>query len=166
MIARVHHALISALAMLAGVLMFAMMAVIILDVSARNLGTQGSAHFFTFTEYALLLVTLLGAPWLVRERGHIYVEIALMYLPEATRRKALRLVATISALICALLAWYALAITLQNYQLGDMDVRSLDMPRWMLMVFMPLSFAAMAIEFAKFVVSGKSMYDDAMIHSS
>ncbi len=62
--------------MLAGFLMAAMMVMITLDVVLRNLGYQSSAHFFTFSEYALLLIPCFGAPWLVREKGHIYVEIA------------------------------------------------------------------------------------------
>ncbi len=44
------------MAMLAAFLMAAMMVVICLDVVLRNLGYQSSAHFFTFTEYALLMV--------------------------------------------------------------------------------------------------------------
>jgi hypothetical protein len=49
-------------------LMVAMMLTICIDVVVRNLGYR-LAHFFTFTEYALLLVPCLGAPWLVRERA-------------------------------------------------------------------------------------------------
>jgi len=54
-------------------------------VAVRNLGYQSSAHFFTFTEYALLVVPCLGAPWLVREKGHVYVEILLMALSDRQR---------------------------------------------------------------------------------
>ena len=54
----------------------------------RNLGYQSSAHFFTFTEYALLIVPCLGAPWLAREKGHIYVEILLMSMARALRARA------------------------------------------------------------------------------
>ena len=39
------------MAWLAGFLMVAMMAMIVVDVVLRNLGYQSSAHFFTFTEY-------------------------------------------------------------------------------------------------------------------
>src|SRR5262249_17422522 len=76
-----YDTVILGMAVLAAFLMAAMMVVICLDVLLRNLGYQSSAHFFTFTEYALLMVPCLGAPWLVREKGHIYVEILLMSLP-------------------------------------------------------------------------------------
>jgi len=70
----------------------AMMVIITLDVVVRNLGYQSSSHFFTFTEYALLIVPCLGAPWLVREKGHIYVEILLMHLKPRARRWLMRFI--------------------------------------------------------------------------
>ena len=58
-----YDAVLYGMAYVAGFLMAAMMVVITLDVVLRNLGYQSSAHFFTFTEYALLIIPCLGAPW-------------------------------------------------------------------------------------------------------
>jgi C4-dicarboxylate transporter, DctQ subunit len=136
----------------AGLLIVAMMVVITIDVVVRNLGYQSSAHFFTFTEYALLIVPCLGGPWLVREKGHIYVEILLMYLGPRGRA-ALRLaIGTVCVVVCAVLAWYGLQVTLQDYFANEKDVRSLDMPRWIIVGFVPLSFAMMGLEFLRFVL--------------
>jgi TRAP-type C4-dicarboxylate transport system permease small subunit len=146
------------MAVLGGVLMVAMMVSIVTDVVLRNLGTQGSAHLFTFTEYWLLLIPLLGAPWLVREKGHIYVEVVLANLSPAAQRTATRLILVACVAVCAILAWYGAEITMRNYVQSDMDVRSFDMPRWRLMAFMPLSFGMMAIEFLRFLLRGESPY--------
>lgn len=135
----------------AGLLIAAMMLVITLDVVVRNLGYQSSAHFFTFTEYALLIVPCLGAPWLVREKGHVYVEILLMHLgprPRAALRTAIGL---LCVAVCVVLAWYGFEVTLRDYLGNEKDVRSLDMPRWMVVGFVPLSFAMMAVEFLRFL---------------
>ncbi len=151
-ISRVYDALLYGMAWCAAALIVAMMVVITIDVVVRNLGYQSSAHFFTFTEYALLIVPCLGAPWLVREKGHIYVEILLMYLgprPRAALRLAIGIVCMV---VCAVLAWYGLQVTLQDYFGNEKDVRSLDMPRWIVVGFVPLSFAMMALEFLRFVV--------------
>lgn len=135
----------------AGLLIAAMMLVITLDVVVRNLGYQSSAHFFTFTEYALLIVPCLGAPWLVREKGHVFVEILLMHLgprPRAVLRTAIGL---LCVAVCVVLAWYGFEVTLRDYLGNEKDVRSLDMPRWMIVGFVPLSFAMMAVEFLRFL---------------
>jgi len=140
------------MARLAAVLMAAMMAVICLDVALRNLGYQSSAHFFSFTEYALLAVPCLGAPWLVREKGHVYVEILLMQLGRR-KRSALRFaIGVVCIVVCAILAWYGFELTLRDYLANEKDVRSLDMPRWMIIGFVPLSFAMMAAEFLRFLL--------------
>jgi len=139
----------------AGFLMAAMMATIFIDVVLRNLGYQSSAHFFTFSEYALLVMPCLGAPWLVREKGHVYVEILLMTLRPQLRRRFTIGIGVACIAICAVLAWYGFEVTIRNYTLNDIDVRSMDMPRWMVVVFIPVAFSMMAIEFARFLWRGE-----------
>jgi TRAP-type C4-dicarboxylate transport system permease small subunit len=146
------------MALAAGVLMVAMMAMIVADVVLRNLGYQSSSHFFTFTEYFLLLIPLLGAPWLVREKGHIYIELLIGALTPGARRRVLWLILGLSLAVCLVLAWYGGAITLQNFAQNEKDVRSFDMPRWMLMLAMPLSFGMMALEFLRLLVRRESPY--------
>ena len=157
-ISRTYDVLLYGMAWLAGGLMVAMMAMIVLDVALRNLGYQSSAHFFTFTEYFLLLIPLLGAPWLVREKGHIYIELLIIALPVVAQRVLVFWVVIACVAVAAILAWYGGAITLQDYAGNEKDVRSFDMPRWMLMASMPLSFGMMAIEFARLLVRRESPY--------
>ena len=168
-ISRAYDAVLYGMAWLAGVLMVAMMAMIVVDVALRNLGYQSSAHFFTFTEYFLLLIPLLGAPWLVREKGHIYIELLVVALravasgeaifgPGVAQRVLVFWVFVACVAVAAILACFGGAITLQDYAANEKDVRSFDMPRWMLMASMPLSFGMMAIEFARLLVRRQSPY--------
>lgn len=160
-----YRAVLYGMAWLAGALMVAMMAMIVLDVGLRNLGTQSSAHLFTFTEYFLLLIPLLGAPWLVREKGHIYIELLIVALPPGARRALVRLIVLACIAVALILAWYGTGITLQDYLGNEKDVRSFDMPRWMLMAFMPLSFGMMALEFARLLARGESPYGAGLVKS-
>lgn len=155
LLARAYDALIFGMAWLAGALLVFMFVAIVVDVLLRNLGWQSSAHLFTFTEYALLMVPCLGAPWLVRERGHVFVEIALNALPECARRRAVVAIGWLCILICGVLAWYGAEVTLHNYRLNDIDTRSFDAPRWLLVVCIPLSFFFMATEFARHLWRGQ-----------
>ena len=148
---KLHDGLVYGMAMIAAFLMVAMMVVITLDVVLRNLGYQSSAHFFTFTEYALLMIPCMGAPWLAREKGHIYVEILLMSLAPRVRGVLTTLIGLICIAVCLVIAWYGFEVTIQNYVQNEKDVRSLDMPRWMIVGWIPVSFLMMAIEFARFL---------------
>ena len=130
-----------------------MMVVITIDVVVRNLGYQSSAHFFTFTEYALLIVPCLGAPWLVREKGHIYVEILLMHL--APRRGAALTTwrsGSLCIAVCLVIAWYGFEVTLRDLRQATRRTcaRSTCRAGWS-SASIPLSFLMMAIEFARFL---------------
>ena len=157
---RAYDRLMYGMAWCAGLLMAAMMISICVDVLLRNLGYQSSAHLFTFTEYALLIMPCLGAPWLVRERGHVYVEIVLMQLSAANRRRMGYVIGGFCIVVCAVLAWYGFDVTWTNYVRRDVDVRSMDMPRWMIVIFIPLSFAMMAFEFLRHMLRGESVLGD------
>ena len=150
-VVKLYDAAIYGMAALAAFLMAAMMVTICLDVLLRNLGYQSSAHFFTFTEYALLMVPCMGAPWLVREKGHIYVEILLMSLGAKARARMTMAIGVACIALCLVLAWYGFDITIRDFVNNEKDVRSLDMPRWMIVVWIPLAFSLMAVEFARFL---------------
>jgi TRAP-type C4-dicarboxylate transport system permease small subunit len=163
LIGKAYRAVLYGMAWLAGVLMVATMTMIVVDVALRNLGFQSSAHFFTFTEYFLLLIPLLGAPWLVREKGHIYIELLVTALPERAQRVLLVAIVVACVAVAAILAWFGGVITLQDFLGNEKDVRSFDMPRWMLIAFMPLSFGMMAIEFLRLLVRGESPYGSGLV---
>jgi TRAP-type C4-dicarboxylate transport system permease small subunit len=148
---KAYDALLFGMAWCAAALIVAMMVVITIDVVVRNLGYQSSAHFFTFTEYALLIVPCLGAPWLVREKGHIYVEILHMHLGPRARRYFSTGIALACIAVCLVIAWYGFEVTATDWRQAEKDVRSMDMPRWLVVGWIPLSFLMMAIEFARFL---------------
>ena len=68
-----------------------MMISVIVSVLMRNAGLQPFAWLFTSAEYGLLYMTMLGAPWLVREKGHVHIELVTAALPNR-RAVAKRLV--------------------------------------------------------------------------
>ena len=72
----------------------------------------------------------------------------------------------VCAAVCVVLAWYGGAITLQNFVDSEKDVRSFDMPRWILMASMPLSFGMMALEFIRYLVRGESPYGAGLMKST
>jgi len=148
---KAYDGVVLGMAALAAFLMAAMMVVICLDVLLRNLGYQSSAHFFTFTEYALLMVPCMGAPWLVREKGHIYVEILLMSLASRARSLMTMAIGVACIALCLVLAWYGFDITIRDFVNAEKDVRSLDMPRWMVVIWIPVGFFLMAVEFARYL---------------
>jgi TRAP-type C4-dicarboxylate transport system permease small subunit len=157
-LARLHRRLITLLAGLAGALLALMALAIVLDVVVRNLGFQPPGHTLALTEYGLLYITMLAAPWLVREKGHVRIELLTAAVGARTRVWLGRLVAALCILTCAVIGWYGLEVTLGHYRRGAMDVRSFDLPRWLLTASVPLSFGLMALEFARFLLGRGALH--------
>jgi TRAP-type C4-dicarboxylate transport system permease small subunit len=153
-----YRRLLELLAIVAGAILAAMAFAIVLDVLMRNLGLQPPAHTLTLTEYGLLYLTMLAAPWLVREKGHVYIELVTAALSPRARFWLTRLVYALCVLTCAVISWFGLEVTIAHYQRDVIDVRSFDMPRWLLTASIPLSFGLMTIEFARFLLNLDSMH--------
>lgn len=157
--ARLYTFILYAMAFIAGAMLVWLMVSIVVSVLMRNLGIQPFAWLFTSAEYGLLYMTMLGAPWLVREKGHVHIELVTAALPPAIRRIVSRLVALACVAVSLILAWKGLDLLLTNIERNDYDVRAYFFPRWILTISFPVSFGLMAVEFARFV------FGDDLMHS-
>ena len=162
---RTYDVVLHAMAIVAAAALAWLMVSVIVSVAMRNAGLQPFAWLFTSAEYSLLYMTMLGAPWLVRERGHVHIELVTAALAPGVRAWVSRGVALLCVLTSATLAWYGLELFLTNLERNDVDVRAYYFPRALLTVAFPLSFGFMAIEFARFVVGEELMHSgEAGIH--
>jgi TRAP-type C4-dicarboxylate transport system permease small subunit len=146
------------MAVVAGAMLVWLMVSTVLSVAMRNAGIQPFAWLFVSAEYGLLYLTMLGAPWLVRERGHVHIELLTAALPPGPQRLLSRFVALLCVLVCGLLAWKGAELLVTNIERNDFDVRAYFYPRWLLTVTFPISFGLMAVEFAKFLVGEETLH--------
>jgi TRAP-type C4-dicarboxylate transport system permease small subunit len=131
---------------------------IVYDVSVRNFGGQPPNFTVSFTEYVLLYTTMLGAPYMVRKKGHILVEALIESVGPALHRAMARFVYLVCMLLSAALAYYGTRLLLQGIATNDLEIRSFDMPRWILDVTLPLGFGFSAIEFLRYLVGVDTLY--------
>ncbi|MBV50314.1 MAG: TRAP transporter small permease [Sulfitobacter sp.] len=165
LVGRLYRAFLYAMAGIAGVMLVWLMISVILSVVMRNAGLQPFAWLFTSSEYAILYMTMLGAPWLVREKGHVHIELVTSALPPSMRRLVSRLVAALCVLVSAILAYKGAELFLGNIARNDLDVRAYYFPKWILTLAFPVSFGLMAIEFSRFVFGDDLMHSgEAGIH--
>jgi C4-dicarboxylate transporter DctQ subunit len=158
LVIRIYMILLHTMAFVAGMTLVWLMISVIASVAMRNFGIQPFAWLFTSAEYGLLYMTMLGAPWLVREKGHVHIELVTAALSPRVRQVVSRGVALACVLVCAVLAWKGLELVLTNIDRRDYDVRAYYFPRWILTASFPLSFGMMAIEFTRFVVGRELMH--------
>jgi TRAP-type C4-dicarboxylate transport system permease small subunit len=144
---RLYHAL----ALVACVLLFAMMVVICGDVFLRNVPLIRTLRGFPATndlcEAFLYLITLLSSPWLLRKGQHIRVDVLLRAIPKRWAWYCEWAVDALGLACCLVLMWYGAAATLDAYRSGEMFIKALATPAWWWLVFLPLTFALLAVEF-------------------
>ena len=153
---RGYELLINGLAAFAGLLIAAVSLLIAWDVIARNSGLTPPASTVALTEYALLYFTMAAAPWLVRQRGHIVVESLQRRLPAGLRRILDRAIVLFCAAVCLLVALLAMLLAIEAWQRGEIEVRSLDMPRWVLFLPVTVGFLLSASEFLRLGLRGEA----------
>lgn len=162
---RAYSALLYVMAFVAGATLVWLMVSVILSVLMRNMGLQPFAWLFTSAEYGILYMTMLGAPWLVREKGHVHIELVTSALSEGPRRIVSRTVAMACVAVCIMLAWKGYDLVTTNIERADYDVRAYYFPRWILTISFPLSFGLMAVEFSRFLFGKELMHTgEAGIH--
>jgi C4-dicarboxylate transporter, DctQ subunit len=156
---RLYDAIVDTLAWVAGVGLVVMFASVIVDVSIRQLGGQPPEWAVPLSEYLLLYSTLLGAPWLLRERGHVFVDLFVRRGSDTTRRLLERATCVVCALACLLVAGVAADITWREWVAGSADVRAVLIPKWLLFAPLVPGFLLTGIEFLRPLAGGRSLYD-------
>ncbi|MBT8421994.1 MAG: TRAP transporter small permease [Gammaproteobacteria bacterium] len=159
MLARLYTRLIEGLATLAGITVAAVCLLIVYDVIARNLGLQPPASTVALTEYALLYFTMAAAPWLVRIRGHIVVELLHSRLSGSVRRVADKLILLVCIATSAFISLLALLLAIEAFTRGEIEIRSMAMPRGWLFVPLAVGFGLMATEFLRLALRGEAVHD-------
>jgi TRAP-type transport system small permease protein len=142
--------LLAGLALAGCAVLFAMMTVICVDVLLRNVpllpGVLGLPWANEVTEYSLYLITMLTAPWLLRQGLHIRIDVLLRALPARVGWGAEWAVDLIALACCVVLAWYGFKAVLSSHAIGGMVVKVISVPEWWLLAPLPATFALLAIE--------------------
>ena len=128
---------VDALALASAALLLLITVLIVADVSGRTLRLFSLSWVLEATEYMLYGLTFFGAPWLLREQGHIAIEILVERLPAALRRKTQRVSHGLGAVICTVLFVYGCRVLWRSYQSGVMVQKSFAFPEWYAYVIVP-----------------------------
>lgn len=126
------------------------MLVICADVFLRNVRVMpemlGVPWANEVTEYALYLITMLTAPWLLRQGQHIRIDVLLRAIPRRLAWYCEWAVDLIALGCCAVIAWYGVMAVLSSHAIGGTVVKVLSVPEWWLLAPLPAAFTLLAIE--------------------
>jgi TRAP-type C4-dicarboxylate transport system permease small subunit len=134
-------------AIVAALTLLGMVIIVTADIVLRNATNFGFVWGNEVTEYALYLITLLTAPWLLRRGQHIRVDLLLTTLP----RTAAWLVEAVGDIlgfaVCVMMVRLGWLMTFEAWRLGSITIKNLVFPEWWLLAPVPVTFLLLAIEF-------------------
>jgi TRAP-type C4-dicarboxylate transport system permease small subunit len=140
--------LLNALAMIAAMTLLAMVIVITADIVLRNLTRTGFPWANEVSEYALYVMTLLTAPWLLRRGQHVRIDLALTFLPPRLAWLTEALADVLGFAVCVVMMRYGIKMTIESAMLGSITIKNLVFPEWWMLWPLPVCFALLALEFA------------------
>ncbi len=142
---------IDGFAIVSGVTLCALTVLICADVAVRFSGAFTIPWSLEVAEYSLLIVTFLGAPWVLANGGHISIDIVVERLAATTRRRVLRSTHAIGTVVCGVLLVYSAGAWWNSYSDGTMVHQTLVFPEWLLYSVPPPVFLMLTAIFLRWL---------------
>jgi TRAP-type C4-dicarboxylate transport system permease small subunit len=139
--------LFEALAIAAALILLAMVVVVTADILLRNLTRTGFPWANEVSEYALYVITLLTAPWLLRRGQHVRIDLILNFVPSRLAWLMEAAGDIVGFLVCLVLVRYGLDMVSASLRLDALTIKNLVFPEWWLLWPLPVIFALLAAEF-------------------
>jgi C4-dicarboxylate transporter DctQ subunit len=134
---------------LAGILLIFIMLSVCLEVVLRSFFNRPQIWVTEVTECLLLYITFLGTAWLLREEGHVKVDIIL----DRLKPKTVALLGIISSLIglfvSLILAIYGLSVTWSYFQRGIYTPTAMEIPVFAILLIIPIGSSMLFIQFIR-----------------
>ena len=141
--------IINIMTYLAGILLVFIMLSVCLEVILRSFFNRPQIWVTEVTECLLLYITFLGTAWLLREEGHVKIDVLL----DRVKPKTVALLGIISSLIglfvSLILAIYGLGVTWNYFQRGIYTPTAMEIPVFAILAIIPIGSLMLFIQFIR-----------------
>jgi C4-dicarboxylate transporter DctQ subunit len=130
-------------------LLYLVMLCITLEVVLRYFLNRPTIWTVPITEWSMLFVTFLAAPWLLRRQGHVKVELVLNRFNQ--RHQALFQIFTsvLGAMSCFILVWVGVAVCWESFQRSIVTTAAVEIPMWIPLAIIPFGSSFLCIQFVR-----------------
>ena len=156
---KTYNYLLHGMVVCAGITIFTAVILIIIDVLMRIAGLDPLLFILTTVEYILLWFTMLAAPYLLRIKAHVFIDAVTQFFPPFIKRVVAKCVYLACIVASSIYCYHLIILLVQAIESGEIDMRSFEIPMWILFVSMPLCFAMCAFEFGRYLLGFDDMYD-------
>jgi len=128
-------------------LLFGIATIICVEVIGRALGASSQLWVIETSEYALIFVTFLGAPYLLELNRHVVMDLLTSNLTGRRKRISNLFNGMIGLIVCIILTIVGMQVVLDQFDLGTRKVTVMRPLSWWITSAMPLGTGLMAVQF-------------------
>lgn len=123
-------------------------------ILVRALRLPGPVWIIQFNEYAMLFATFLGAAWLLSKNKHVSIALLVSRFSPRGRRMIGLFHSLVGLGLCAVLCWYGILTTLENFERKVIHVQAVDVPMAYVLFVIPLGFFLLFLQFVRNFLNG------------
>jgi C4-dicarboxylate transporter DctQ subunit len=144
--------IIRVMAELSNVIIVYLMLSVCADVIMRYFLNQPQAWIPEISEYLLLYVTFLGAAWVLKNEGHVIVDILLTHVSPKTNAVLGVISSIIGIFVCLIIFWFGTIETLYHLKRGVLNPSILEFPKAPLLAIIPFGSFFFMLQFIRRVL--------------
>lgn len=144
---KIYDRFIEFMAALAGVILVFITAAVCYTIGMRFLFKQTTIWIIQTCEYALLWIAFLATTWLLREGGHIAVDIICAHLNDKTKNCLSFIMYVMGGLFCIMLTFLGIVHMYDCIANNVTDVRAVTIPKSVVFSIIPIGSLLLIIQF-------------------
>ena len=133
----------------AGVLLILVMLVVSANVALRYIFHRPVGWSIEVSLYLLIFIAFLVIAWVLREEGHVKMDIITLNLKESTRDLVDTITSAINTVISILVTVAAVKVTWDLYESHYFTPTILMMPKWIFVAVIAFGFFMLSIQFMR-----------------
>jgi TRAP-type C4-dicarboxylate transport system permease small subunit len=145
--------LIQAMAVLGAVIFVFATVLVLTEVSSRYFLRRPILGAIEITEYCLVWITFLAAPWIQSQGANVKVEFLVHRLSSRNKNVLCGVTALLASVACAILTYAGIVTVWAHHEMGYALSTPLRPPSAPLVAIIPISTSLLAIQFAREFVS-------------
>lgn len=146
---KIYDGILNLMAVLAGLILIGLMAATVYKVGIRELTGRGIIGIDQLSGTALVYMTFIGAAWVLRNNGHVTIDLLVGNAKRRSTRMLVVLNSLIGALVCGVGVYFGCASVWSTWERGIMVAAELEMSRTVGLLPIPFGFLLLAIEFLR-----------------
>jgi TRAP-type C4-dicarboxylate transport system permease small subunit len=147
--ARLLDRLLAAAFHLAGVILLCLTASVLIEVVMRYLLSRPTRWAVEFSEYMLVYIAFLAGAWVLREEGHVKIEILIDILPARAQAVLHAVTSWVGVIVSGLFFWFSASFTREAFLSGEVLFRAVHVPLWAVLVVIPVGLLLLTLQFVR-----------------